>query len=107
MHDRSSTNLLHAFDSKIELTLRRIRKNRKTIINSGSVDFVLDSNFLLTSAIVSSANLFIELGQMENHDRTLKELATPDVVYQPWRRPPQASQRISRGLFHDEAVRNP
>ncbi|RDX91687.1 hypothetical protein CR513_26290, partial [Mucuna pruriens] len=23
-------------------------------------------------------------GQMENNDRTLKELATPDVVYQPW-----------------------
>ncbi|RDX82878.1 hypothetical protein CR513_36279, partial [Mucuna pruriens] len=24
------------------------------------------------------------LGQMENNDRMLKELATPDVVYQPW-----------------------
>ncbi|RDX72755.1 hypothetical protein CR513_47713, partial [Mucuna pruriens] len=23
-------------------------------------------------------------GQMKNNDRTLKELATPDVVYQPW-----------------------
>ncbi|RDY07840.1 hypothetical protein CR513_07997, partial [Mucuna pruriens] len=23
-------------------------------------------------------------GQMENNDKTLKELATPDVVYQPW-----------------------
>ncbi|RDY07516.1 hypothetical protein CR513_08367, partial [Mucuna pruriens] len=64
-----------------------------------------------------------EPGQMENHDRTLKELATPDVVYQPWciqypqlepaqtyelkRRPPQASQGIPRGLFHDEAAGNP
>ncbi|RDX94774.1 hypothetical protein CR513_22808, partial [Mucuna pruriens] len=28
--------------------------------------------------------LGIEPGQMENNDRTLKELATPDVVYQPW-----------------------
>ncbi|RDY02073.1 hypothetical protein CR513_14511, partial [Mucuna pruriens] len=26
----------------------------------------------------------LQPGQMENNDRTLKELATPDVVYQPW-----------------------
>ncbi|RDY13980.1 hypothetical protein CR513_01022, partial [Mucuna pruriens] len=57
---------------------------------------------------------------MENHDRMLKELATPDVVYQPWciqypqlepaqtyelkRRPSQAPQGIPRSLFNDEAV---
>ncbi|RDY10045.1 hypothetical protein CR513_05497, partial [Mucuna pruriens] len=57
-----------------------------------------------------------EPGQMENNDKTLKELATPDVVYQPWciqypqlepaqtRRPPQALERIPRGLFHNETV---
>ncbi|RDX96712.1 hypothetical protein CR513_20583, partial [Mucuna pruriens] len=32
----------------------------------------------------SSTNNFAEPEQMENNDRTLKELATPDVVYQPW-----------------------
>ncbi|RDX65697.1 hypothetical protein CR513_55627, partial [Mucuna pruriens] len=120
---KSSIDPLHAFDLEIELTLCRIRKNREIIINSGSADSVLNSNLLLTNAIVSSANLFTEPGQMENHDRTLKELATPDVVYQPWciqypqlelaqtyelkRRPPEASQRIPCGLFHDEAIGNP
>ncbi|RDX97914.1 hypothetical protein CR513_19251, partial [Mucuna pruriens] len=65
---------------------------------------------------------------MENNERTLKEMATPDVVYQPWciqypqlepaqsyeitsglihlRRPPQASKGIPCGLFHNEAVRD-
>ncbi|RDY13424.1 hypothetical protein CR513_01670, partial [Mucuna pruriens] len=64
---------------------------------------------------------------MENNDRTLKELATPDVVYQPWciQCPPlkpaqsyelksslihllpkssQALKGVPRGLFHDEAA---
>ncbi|RDX81718.1 hypothetical protein CR513_37571, partial [Mucuna pruriens] len=36
---------------------------------------------------------------MENNDRTLKELATPG--------PPQALERISRGLFHNETTRDP
>ncbi|RDY03768.1 hypothetical protein CR513_12610, partial [Mucuna pruriens] len=42
---------------------------------------------------------------MENNDKTLKELATPDVVYQPWciqRRPPQTFERIPCILFHNE-----
>ncbi|RDX92019.1 hypothetical protein CR513_25908, partial [Mucuna pruriens] len=80
----SNTDPSHAFDLEIELTLRKIRRNKKTIINNGSVDYVLDSNMLHTDILVSSSNTFIELGQMENHDRMLKELATPDVVYQPW-----------------------
>ncbi|RDX72608.1 hypothetical protein CR513_47880, partial [Mucuna pruriens] len=64
--------------------------------------------------------------QMENNERTLKELATPDIVYQPWciqypqlepaqsyelksglihlRRPPQAFEGIPYGLFHNEVV---
>ncbi|RDY12471.1 hypothetical protein CR513_02729, partial [Mucuna pruriens] len=73
----------------------------------------------------SSTNNFAE--QMENNnDRTLKELATPDVVYQLWciqypqlepaqtyelksglthlRRPPQAFKGIPCGLFHNETV---
>ncbi|RDY04626.1 hypothetical protein CR513_11652, partial [Mucuna pruriens] len=77
---RSSTDPLHAFDSEIEITLRRIRKNRKTIINS-------------------------EPGQTENHDRTLKELATPDVVYQPWciqypQLEPAQTYELKSGLIH-------
>ncbi|RDX73058.1 hypothetical protein CR513_47386, partial [Mucuna pruriens] len=59
---------------------------------------------------------------MENNDRTLKELATPDVVYQPWciqypqlepaqtyklkRGPPQAFKGIPCGLLHNETARD-
>ncbi|RDY11796.1 hypothetical protein CR513_03494, partial [Mucuna pruriens] len=44
---------------------------------------------------------------MENNDRTLKELATPDVVYQPWCiQSLQALKRIPCGLFHNEAARD-
>ncbi|RDY14392.1 hypothetical protein CR513_00560, partial [Mucuna pruriens] len=44
---------------------------------------------------------------MKNNDRTLKELTTPDVAYQPWciqRRSPQAFEGIPCGLFHNEAT---
>ncbi|RDY07789.1 hypothetical protein CR513_08050, partial [Mucuna pruriens] len=61
---------------------------------------------------------------MENNERTLKELATPNVVYQPWciqypqleptqtnelksgliHLPPQAFKGIPYALFHNEAV---
>ncbi|RDX65267.1 hypothetical protein CR513_56088, partial [Mucuna pruriens] len=82
---RSSTNPLYAFDPEIELTLRRLRKIRNTTVNtSSSIDSVIDSDQFCTDNSVASSNIFTEPGQMENHDRTLKELATPDVVYQPW-----------------------
>ncbi|RDX74446.1 hypothetical protein CR513_45804, partial [Mucuna pruriens] len=114
---RSSTDPLYIFDPEIELTLRRLRKIRNTTVNiDSSVNFATNFDHFCTDH-------FITTRQMENHDRTLKELATPDVVYQPWciqypqlepaqtyelkRRPPQASQRIPCGLFHDEAAGNP
>ncbi|RDX80030.1 hypothetical protein CR513_39468, partial [Mucuna pruriens] len=42
---------------------------------------------------------------MENHDRTLKELATPDVVYQPWciqypQLEPAQTYDLKSGLIH-------
>ncbi|RDX69571.1 hypothetical protein CR513_51304, partial [Mucuna pruriens] len=56
-----------------------------TIINiSSSVNSVNNANQSYTDNFIASTNIFSEPGQMENHDRTLKELATPDVVYQPW-----------------------
>ncbi|RDY05159.1 hypothetical protein CR513_11032, partial [Mucuna pruriens] len=60
----SSTDPLYDLDPEIELTLRSLITN-----TSDSVEY-------------SSTNSFAE--QMENNERTLKELATPDVVYQPW-----------------------
>ncbi|RDX96924.1 Retrovirus-related Pol polyprotein from transposon 17.6, partial [Mucuna pruriens] len=68
----------------IELTLRRLRKIRTTVVNTNSsLASAINSNLSSTNALVSSSNIFVEPGQMENNDRTLKELATPDVVYQP------------------------
>ncbi|RDX67964.1 hypothetical protein CR513_53104, partial [Mucuna pruriens] len=62
----SSSEPLHAFDLEIERTLHRLRKN---------------SNFTTDKSNFSEHQ---EVGSMENNDRTLKELATPNVVYQLW-----------------------
>ncbi|RDY13910.1 hypothetical protein CR513_01105, partial [Mucuna pruriens] len=66
----SSTDPLYDFDPEIEKTLRKLRRTRTLIFG--------------TDNSVASSNIFTELGKMENHDKTLKELATLDVVYQPW-----------------------
>ncbi|RDY10499.1 hypothetical protein CR513_04972, partial [Mucuna pruriens] len=96
----SSTDPLYAFDPEIELTLRRLRKIRNAAVNiSSSIDFVADSNQFYTDNFVSSSNVFAEPGQMENNDRTLKELATPDVE-----KTPQTPKRIPCDLFYNEAV---
>ncbi|RDX70124.1 hypothetical protein CR513_50666, partial [Mucuna pruriens] len=124
---KSSIDPLYAFDSEIEKTLHRLRKARNLVVNNRrSSDSIINSNQLCTDNSVASSNIFAEPGQMENNDRTLKELATPDVVYQPWciqypqlepaqtyelksglihlRRPPQAIEGIPHGLLHNEAV---
>ncbi|RDX94146.1 hypothetical protein CR513_23502, partial [Mucuna pruriens] len=85
VYAKSSTDPLYTFDPEIELTLRRLRKIRNTTVDiSNSLDPVINSDQSCTDHSVASTNIFSEPGQMENHDRTLKELATPDVVYQPW-----------------------
>ncbi|RDX92802.1 hypothetical protein CR513_25020, partial [Mucuna pruriens] len=97
---RSSIDRLYAFDPKIEKTLRRLRKARNLVINnSRSSDSVINSNQLCTVNSVTSSNIFTEPRQMENNDRTLKELATLNV-----RRPRQELEGIPRGLLHNEAV---
>ncbi|RDY05552.1 hypothetical protein CR513_10598, partial [Mucuna pruriens] len=81
----SSIDPLYAFDPKIEKTLRRLRRTRNLIVNnSRSSDSVIKSNQFCTDNSVASSNIFAKPGQMENNDRTLKELATLNVVYQPW-----------------------
>ncbi|RDX90056.1 hypothetical protein CR513_28127, partial [Mucuna pruriens] len=86
---RSSTDPLYDLDPEIEKTLRRLRKARTIVAhNSNSSNSVLDNSIPITNTSdfvkYSSTNHFAELEQMENNDQTLKELATPDVVYQPW-----------------------
>ncbi|RDX91640.1 hypothetical protein CR513_26347, partial [Mucuna pruriens] len=82
---KSSTNLLYALDPEIEITLRRLRKTRNIVVNiNNNSDSIIYFDQLSTDISASSSNIFAEPGQMENNDRTLKELATPNVVYQPW-----------------------
>ncbi|RDY07557.1 hypothetical protein CR513_08305, partial [Mucuna pruriens] len=102
----SSTDPLYTFDPEIELTLRRLRKIRNTTVNiSSSVNSVNNSDQSYTDNFVASTNIFTKPGQMENHDRMLKELATPDVVYQPWciqypQLEPAQTYELKSGLIH-------
>ncbi|RDY00923.1 hypothetical protein CR513_15837, partial [Mucuna pruriens] len=53
----------------------------------------------------SSTNNFVEPEQMKNNDRTLKELATPNVVYQLWcfqypQLKPAQTYELKSGLIH-------
>ncbi|RDX72966.1 hypothetical protein CR513_47481, partial [Mucuna pruriens] len=60
-----SSNSLHSFDPKIYKTLNRIRKTKNIHVGHNN-------------------NSLYEPELMENNNRTLKELATSDVLYQPW-----------------------
>ncbi|RDX68862.1 hypothetical protein CR513_52108, partial [Mucuna pruriens] len=68
-----------------ERTLHRLRKVRNTVtLDSSSSDSIWNyenSNFTTDESNFSKQQ---DVGSMENNDRTLKELVTPDVVYQPW-----------------------
>ncbi|RDX89801.1 hypothetical protein CR513_28423, partial [Mucuna pruriens] len=84
---RSSTNSLYALDPEIEITLRRLRKARNIVVSGSSnsvSSFDNSSPVTNTSDFVeySSTNNFAELEQMENNDRTLKELAILDMCIQ-------------------------
>ncbi|RDY00683.1 hypothetical protein CR513_16100, partial [Mucuna pruriens] len=112
----NSFDLLHDLDPEIEITLRRLRKIRNTVVSSSS-SFNFASNFdnsisatndfdsfEYSRANISSNSNFgpnksQELEQMENNERSLKELAMWDVE-----KTPQALKGISCGLFHHEAV---
>ncbi|RDX93575.1 hypothetical protein CR513_24146, partial [Mucuna pruriens] len=93
-------------DPELELTFCRLRKTRKIVANnSSSFDSIINSNQLSINIFASSSNIFVEPGQMENNDKTLKELATPDVVYQPWciqypQLEPAQTCELKYGLIH-------
>ncbi|RDX83355.1 hypothetical protein CR513_35735, partial [Mucuna pruriens] len=129
-----SSDALYDLDPEIEITLRRLRKARNIVVsNSSNSISSSDNSNLVTNTFdsveYSSTNNFAESKQMENNDRTLKELAIPDVTYlypqlEPaqtyklksshtfvakisWsrgRRSPQAFEGIPCGLFHNEAA---
>ncbi|RDX64643.1 hypothetical protein CR513_56783, partial [Mucuna pruriens] len=108
----SSTDPLHDLDPEIEITLCRLRKARNIVVsNSNSSNFVSSSNNSSPvtnnsdSFEYSCTNGFTESEQMENNDQTLKELATPHVVYQPWciqypQLEPAQTYELKSGLIH-------
>ncbi|RDY09468.1 hypothetical protein CR513_06151, partial [Mucuna pruriens] len=92
---RSSIDPLYALDPEIDITLRRLRKTRNIVVNiSSSSHSVIYSSQLSIDTSASSSNIFAELGQMENNDRTLKELATLDVLE------PAQTYELKSGLIH-------
>ncbi|RDX71511.1 hypothetical protein CR513_49131, partial [Mucuna pruriens] len=100
---RSSIEPLYNLDPELELTLRRLRKTTKTVVdNSSSSSSIIQSSQFSTNISLFSFSDFTKPGLMENNDRTLKELATPDVV----RRPPQALEEIPCGFLHNEVARD-
>ncbi|RDX62379.1 hypothetical protein CR513_59302, partial [Mucuna pruriens] len=103
---RSSSEPLHAFDPEIERTLHRLRKTRHTITpDSSSSDSIWNSENSHFTTDESNFSEHQKVGSMENNDRTLKELATSDVVYQPWciqcpPREPAQSYELKSNLIH-------
>ncbi|RDY04924.1 hypothetical protein CR513_11284, partial [Mucuna pruriens] len=78
---------------EIDRTLHRLRKVRSSVVTNSSssnsasnsdnsVSTTNDSNF--SEYINSDFNFGVKSEPMENNDRTLKELTTLDVMYQPW-----------------------
>ncbi|RDX64605.1 hypothetical protein CR513_56822, partial [Mucuna pruriens] len=84
----SSFDPLYELDPEIEITLRRLRNARNIVVsnNSNSVSSSNNSSPVTNtsdSVEYSSTNSFAE-HMDNNNERTLKELATPNVVHQPW-----------------------
>ncbi|RDY04482.1 hypothetical protein CR513_11803, partial [Mucuna pruriens] len=93
---QSSFDPLYHLDPKIEIILRRLRKARNIVVSNSSNSVSSSDN---SSPVTNTSN------SMKNNDRTLKELATPDVVYQPWciqypQLEPAQTYELKSGLIH-------
>ncbi|RDY11591.1 hypothetical protein CR513_03725, partial [Mucuna pruriens] len=120
---RSSSNNVHDLDPKIDRTLYRLRKIKNTNIGRSdsfnSISNSVNNSFATNSEFPDCSNISFyvksepncgknkseEPQHMENHDRTLKELTTLDVVYQPWwiqypQLEPTQSYELKSGLIH-------
>ncbi|RDX98203.1 hypothetical protein CR513_18912, partial [Mucuna pruriens] len=80
--------------------LMRIETSKNALITLAPLP---GTQVLLFFVCQTSTNSFAE--QMENNERTLKELATPDVVYQPWciqypQLEPAQTYELKYGLIH-------
>ncbi|RDY04934.1 hypothetical protein CR513_11279, partial [Mucuna pruriens] len=109
----SSSNILHELDPEIDRTLGRLRKVRSPVISDNSsfnsisnfdnsasaneYDFSKCSSFDINSDFNFGVSKSQEPKPMENNDRTLKELVTPDVYPQ---LEPAQSYELKSGLIH-------
>ncbi|RDX84805.1 hypothetical protein CR513_34087, partial [Mucuna pruriens] len=117
---RSSSSNLHIVDPEIDRTFYRLRKARSTDVG-GSISFISVPDSINNNCTTNHSNFFesnsfdfkpniadnmsYESEQMENINRTLKELATLDVLYQPWciqypQLKPTQSYELKFGLIH-------
>ncbi|RDX76527.1 hypothetical protein CR513_43468, partial [Mucuna pruriens] len=62
--------------------------------NNSSSSAIINSNQFSTDISLSSSSHFVEPRQMENNDKTLKELVTPDVLK------PAQTYELKSGLIH-------
>ncbi|RDY09470.1 hypothetical protein CR513_06153, partial [Mucuna pruriens] len=121
---RSSTDPLYNLDPKLELTLRRLRKARKIVVNnSSSSNSIINSNQVGTdgeqrqnpegvsytrcgvSTLVhpistAGANLNIQI-KIWSYSFAAK------ISWSCRRRSQQALERIPHGLFHNETIGDP
>ncbi|RDY04598.1 hypothetical protein CR513_11666, partial [Mucuna pruriens] len=99
----------HAYNREIDRTLYRLRNSRSNeVVNNSSLSCNVSTFGLVSSTsasdpannadsnsdlgsfgIVSDSNFRVSISQfgldnMENNGRTLKQLVTPNVMYQPW-----------------------
>ncbi|RDX90328.1 hypothetical protein CR513_27828, partial [Mucuna pruriens] len=80
-----SSNSLHSFDPELDKTLNRIRKAKNIHVGHSSSSFNSISKADICEYKPEIANNpLYESELMENNNRTSKELATPNVLYQPW-----------------------
>ncbi|RDY12463.1 hypothetical protein CR513_02739, partial [Mucuna pruriens] len=105
-HHTSPSTKVCGIYTFVEHPTDALRKARKIVVNnSSSSDLVIYSNQLSINISASSSNILAESGQMENNDRTLKELATPYMVYQSWciqypQLEPAQTYELKSGLIH-------
>jgi len=113
---RSKSGDLHPYDLEIDKTFHRLSRNNRSRSVVVHVSVVFDSNVVHTKFIVDSISdfvsepVFIAFDSKKNsvditvdNNQTLKELATPDVVYQPWciQYPEtKVSYELQSGLIH-------
>ncbi|RDY11577.1 hypothetical protein CR513_03745, partial [Mucuna pruriens] len=85
-----NSNSLHSFDPEIDKTLNRIKKAK--IIHVGSNNSVSESGNFENKSDIADKPLY-EPESMENNNRTLKELVTPDLE-------PAQSYELKSRLIH-------